>query len=147
MNLCGRNRQSARKSQANGFTLIQVLLVLLIASVFLLPVKSLSAGSSGAIQMEALRMLLAEEQMKAFVRKEVRRTEITASGVQTPDGGHAFVQDMACLPAEVYWNENGAPGKAATLRCTIQEEPWKLVIGLGSGRMHYEKESQRILSQ
>lgn len=136
-----RWRKEKREDLKNGFTLLQSLLVLLLTGVMMIPALNVSRSPSLSVFMETLSLRLVMEQSESFIYKEVRKVQIERTKLIASDQTFEFPRGIACEPYTLYWNENGNPGRAGTIRCHTNKETWKLVVGLGSGRIHYEKES------
>lgn len=136
-----RKERNEQQRSANGFTLLQNLLVLLLAGIMMIPALSAGSAPSLAVFMETLSLHLVMEQSESFIHKEIRKVQIERTRLVSQEKTIEFPTGIACEPFTLYWNENGNPGRAGTIHCTTKEETWKLVIGLGSGRIRYEKES------
>ena len=107
----------------------------------MIPALSSSHSPSLAVFMETLSLRLVMEQSQSYTRKEVRKVQIENRRLVTDDAVVDFPGGIVCEPLTLYWNENGNPSRAGTTHCSTGQDSWKLVVGLGSGRIHYEKDS------
>lgn len=130
----------ASTRRKNGFTLSEVLVGLLIASVLCLCSLPVSLQSE-VMQLEAIKQFIIDQQLKAIVLRERRTVEIHPQKVLSSEEELGFKDGLACTPVLLEYNAKGHPLKATSFQCSVKHETYKFIIQLGSGRIRYEKES------
>lgn len=123
---------------SNGFTLIEMLLVLLIVSVvsFGLYTKPVSSLYLFMRQLQSA-CILAQE--KAFVYKEVQKVYIESNTIYFNEESMDVPGSISCTPFSFHYNAKGNISRANTIICGDNNKTMKLVFQLGSGRVRIEK--------
>lgn len=122
----------------NGFTILEMLMVLLIVSVLAL-VTSSKPSSSLYIFMKQVQSLCICAQQKAYVNSTKIQVDMNES-FWVDSMEYPIPKDIVCETDSFYYNEKGNISKANTLRCHNAKEKMKLVFQLGTGRVRLEKE-------
>lgn len=123
---------------ANGFTLAESLLVLLICTItaVLSPFPGQKAELS--LFMRQMKTRLEALQMQAFSQKEILSAQVLENRMIVNGQTVLFPSGTACTPARIYFNEKGNVAGAGSLTCTFQNKSQKLVWQLGQGRMRID---------
>lgn len=115
----------------NGFTLVEMLVVLLIVSMLGFGLST-KMHSSLYVFMKNLQTLCITAQEKAYV-------EIDDS-IYMDDVEYKIPHDIACDHVSFYYNAKGNMSKAMSLHCQNASSQMKLVFQVGAGRVRLEKE-------
>lgn len=121
----------------NGFTLIEMILVLFIVSILLLLFPMMRLKSSGVLRMqvEALRYQFIKAQSDALHNKIT--VSISCDGTTCViDETIVELSNMMRCYGSVKFNENGNASRATTFTCEVGSSQKALVVQLGSGRMY-----------
>ncbi|MCI9292794.1 MAG: prepilin-type N-terminal cleavage/methylation domain-containing protein [Erysipelotrichaceae bacterium] len=118
----------------NGFTLIEMLVVLLMMCILLLWLPKLAKHPHAMhYHMEALRYRLIEIQEQAQTEKKVHKVTFHSTSMRNNDRQmHLPIQ----CNGTIVFHENGNVDQAKTITCTYQGVRGELVILLGNGRMY-----------
>lgn len=122
----------------NGFTLIEVLLVLFVISMLMLIFPMLLPQKSVQFSYE-LHTLKAMIQMTQLLALEEHRSQsivISSSYAENEIEFTSFVSGMSCTPTVVSFAANGKVTHAQTIRCYLFGKEKQIVIELGSGCMY-----------
>lgn len=129
--------QTVRQKHDNGFTMVEMLVVLLIFICILALMPMMKGGKHTMyMKMEALRERLLYIQGRAMrefkdIRVEFQDTNMICENL-------SIDINMRC-EGFVVFHANGNVDKAKTLHCSDQKQKSELVIQLGSGRMYVKK--------
>lgn len=126
-----------KRMRNNGFTMIEMLLVLLIMCILLLWMPKLANHPHTMhYHMEALRYRLLEIQEQAQTEKIVHTVTFHSTSMRDNDKQmHIPIQ----CSGTIVFHENGNVDQAKTITCSYQGEIGKLVILLGNGRMYVQQ--------
>lgn len=119
----------------NGFTLLEMLVVLLIVSILSFGFST-QMNTSLYLFMKKAQTLSITAQEKAYVEHQ----RIDMSVDSKIDIEYYIPKDIVCDPVSFYYNSKGNISKALTLRCQNANSKMKLVYQLGTGRVRLEKE-------
>lgn len=120
---------------ADGFTLVEMLVVLLLLSLCMMifPLTQIHKSAVLQMQMETMRRELLSLQVKAIHEK--RRIEIEFIGEMMKCEERNINLHMRCQ-GRLSFNASGNVNHAMSIPCQLDGESAKLVIQLGSGRMY-----------
>lgn len=122
----------------NGFTLLEMLLVLFIVSSGVTLGASIHQPEGLQPVMKQLMMILETEQETAIMTRTRRSVRIEEHAISTSEERLSFPDGIACSPFEISFTPRGTVSKAGTIYCSSTSHQAKLVIQLGMGRMRYE---------
>lgn len=122
----------------NGFTLIEMLVVLLIVSMLGFGLST-KMHCSLYVFMKNLQTLCITAQEKAYVKHRKVYVEIGDS-IYMDDVEYKIPHDIACDHVSFYYNAKGNMSKAMSLHCQNASSQMKLVFQVGAGRVRLEKE-------
>ena len=122
----------------NGFTLVEMLVVLLIVSMLGFGLST-KIHSSLYVFMKNLQTLCITAQEKAYVKHRKVYVEIDDS-IYMDDVEYKIPHDIACDHVSFYYNAKGNMSKAMSLHCQNASSQMKLVFQVGAGRVRLEKE-------
>ncbi|WP_300965389.1 prepilin-type N-terminal cleavage/methylation domain-containing protein [Faecalibaculum rodentium] len=118
----------------NGFTIVEMMLVLLMVSVLALFTASVKPVPL-VVFMKTLESSILEQQVKAYAMNEERHLEITGNALRTEDGETGFPSGTVCTPFSWHYTGNGTISQGGTVNCTNGEEDHSLVFRIGAGRV------------
>lgn len=120
----------------NGFTLIEMLIVLLIISICVLvfPVVQQRKQLMFRYQMLTFKQHLLQAQTKAMETRKIVNVDIQANGYQIDDVYYAW-DNMSCQRTSLQYYPQGSVSQAKTIHCSCERNDLQLVIQLGSGQM------------
>lgn len=118
----------------NGFTILEMMLVLLIVSLLAMTGVT-SRGISLDLFMKELESRVLEEQIKAYALGSSRELAITSGSLVTPEGEHRFPSQIACSVFQWHYTPSGTISRGGTVTCTDGNRTEKLVFRLGVGRV------------
>ena len=122
----------------NGFTLLEMLVVLLIVSILSFGLST-RTHTSLYLFMKKIQTQCITAQEIAYV--EHRRVDVSVgSKIVIDDTEYRIDKDIVCEPISFYYNAKGNISKALTLRCQNANAKMKLIYQLGTGRVRLEKE-------
>lgn len=130
----------ARQRFTNGgYTLIEMLLVLTLLSVFLLLVPFHHAQRKTLLytEMEALRQHVLQAQSEAILTHR-RITVQSDTAIYIQNKRILRHSKLSCARQSFHFNAQGNVSKACTLHCQMDGKQASLVIELGSGRMYVQ---------
>lgn len=121
----------------NGFTLLEMLLVLCVLSVFL-SIVPLANRHRGLLKWESekIKDILIAEQWKAQQDKEIREIAIQNNTVTTQATTYILNPSITCEPKDVVFNENGNVTLADTITCFSADRKKEVVITLGKASIY-----------
>lgn len=124
----------AKLSCANGFTLLEMVLVMLVVSV--VGITAVPPSSSGfSLFMTELENRIVAEQVKAYNGQCRRTLSITGHSLITESGTFSFPDGYGCTPFDWHYNASGSISTAGTVSCTGDGTSKDLVFRLGAGRI------------
>ena len=122
----------------NGFTLVEMLMVILIVSLFMVSVISIRPINSLSIFMEKMMSYCVLTQEKAYVEKKRLSVDIQRTYAQFDDIVFQYPKMIVCEPNHFFYNGKGNISKPDTIICRKQNQEKKLIFQLGSGRVRVE---------
>lgn len=122
----------------NGFTLVEMLVVLLIVSMLGFGL-SFRMHSSLYVFMKRLQTLCITAQEKAYVQHKKVYVELNDK-IYVDEVEYLIPQDIVCDSVSFYYNAKGNMSKAMSLHCQNASSQMKLVFQVGAGRVRLEKE-------
>lgn len=127
----------AKRSRANGFTLSETLVVLLV--VFVLAHMVLLPGrNSDMLYVHTLKEACVEAQMKAFSQKRTVDVRFNVNEAHIDGVVYDYPHDMVCTPLSFSYTPNGMITKGGSLTCTNEKETKRIVFQIGMGRVRIE---------
>ncbi|MDD7281380.1 competence type IV pilus minor pilin ComGD [Floccifex sp.] len=120
----------------NGFTIVEMLFVLLIVCMFSIPIQK--PKSSLTMFMKQMMAYSITMQQKAFETKQEVNVTINKHNALFDEYSVDYPSNISCTPVSFHYNENGNISKALTLSCYEENKQMKLIYQLGSGRVRYE---------
>lgn len=126
----------------NGFTVVEVLFVLLIMSMLTGIFAFSSARRPQAFFARSLLRELESEQYQALFLRTKRSIRIEQDRLITEDRVQRFDSGNVCEPMTFSFNAKGSISKGGTLRCASQGSIFSIVMQLGTGRMRIESDSR-----
>lgn len=122
----------------NGFTLVEMLIVLFIVSMLGFGL-SFRMHSSLYVFMKRLQTLCITAQEKAYVQHKKVYVELNDK-IYVDEVEYLIPQDIVCDSVSFYYNAKGNMSKAMSLHCQNASSQMKLVFQVGAGRVRLEKE-------
>lgn len=123
---------------ADGFTMIEMLLVLGILSTFVLLMPIAKEPISLHIHMQRMKEQLLSLQTHAILNKKTMNAQINTTQMICGNETFTYAKGIVCDPSQVSFNALGNVNQARTIHCFANRRKMKLVIQLGSGRMRIE---------
>ena len=120
----------------NGYTLMEMLVVLLIVTLFSIPV-SLQKDHL-ILFMKKMKMYSIAVQCNAFQLKEVKTIRIGNKEALFDDKLFHYPDTISCSSVTFHYNENGNISQALSYTCKDSSHKMKMIYQLGSGRVRYE---------
>lgn len=124
--------------ESNGFTLIEMLLVLLIVSVVSFGVYA-KPEASLYLFMRQLQSCCILAQEKAYIFKKIQPVYSESNFIYFNEEELEIPNSISCTPFSFHYNEKGNISKAHSITCSNHNKSMKLVFQLGSGRVRLEK--------
>lgn len=122
----------------NGFTLVEMLIVLFIVSMLGFGL-SFRMHSSLHVFMKRLQTLCITAQEKAYVDHKKVYVKLNDK-VYVDEVEYLIPNDIVCDSVSFYYNAKGNMSKALSLHCQNASSQMKLVFQVGAGRVRLEKE-------
>lgn len=122
----------------NGFTMLEMMIVLLIVSILSFGLYS-KMQSSLYVFMKQVQTLCITAQQKAYVQRRKVYVHIQDS-IQVDETEYFIPKDIACDSVDFYYNAKGNMSKAFSFHCSNASTKMKLVFQVGAGRVRLEKE-------
>ena len=122
----------------NGFTLVEMLVVLLIVSMLGFGL-SFRMHSSLYVFMKRLQTLCITAQEKAYVDHKKVYVKLNDK-IYVDEVEYLIPNDIVCDSVSFYYNAKGNMSKAMSLHCQNASSQMKLVFQVGAGRVRLEKE-------
>lgn len=126
--------ESPGRKTANGFTIGEMLLVLLTAGILAMLTTSIRQVPL-EIFMAELQNRILKEQVIAYATGSSRKLEITGDALQTENGVLHFPENVACTPFQWHYTQNGTISTAGTVTCMQGDDSHQLVFRIGAGRV------------
>lgn len=127
-----------KRVYSNGFTMVEVLLVLLIVLVLSLASVQVRTVDSLSVFMEKMMAKCVLLQEEAFITKETKYVQIMAHGTYFDDEYFEYPSSISCSSISFFYNAKGNISMANTLTCSNTNSKRKLIFQLGSGRVRLE---------
>lgn len=125
----------AKQSTANGFTLKEMLIVLLILC--MLSRVSIPRYDPLSLGMKKIQEACLQAQMQAYITKTKVPIEISRSEAYFGQLWMKFDQ-FVCEPYAFHYNEKGNISKGGRLFCSAGQNQKSIVFQIGMGRMRIE---------
>ena len=122
----------------NGFTLVEMLIVLFIVSMLGFGL-SFRMHSSLYVFMKNLQTLCITAQEKAYVEHKKVYVKLNDK-IYVDEVEYLIPNDIVCDSISFYYNAKGNMSKALSLHCQNASSQMKLVFQVGAGRVRLEKE-------
>lgn len=122
----------------NGFTLVEMLIVLFIVSMLGFGL-SFRMHSSLYVFMKRLQTLCITAQEKAYVEHKKVYVKLNDK-IYVDEVEYLIPNDIVCDSVSFYYNAKGNMSKALSLHCQNASSQMKLVFQVGAGRVRLEKE-------
>ena len=122
----------------NGFTFVEMMIVLLIVSILSLGLYS-KMHTSLYVFMKQVQTLCITAQQKAYVERRKVYVSIQDS-ILVDEVEYRIPKDIACDSVSFYYNAKGNMSKAFSFHCSNTNTKMKLVFQVGAGRVRLEKE-------
>ena len=122
----------------NGFTLVEMLIVLFIVSKLGFGL-SFHMHSSLYVFMKNLQTLCITAQEKAYVDHKKVYVKLNDK-IYVDEVEYLIANDIVCDSVSFYYNAKGNMSKALSLHCQNASSQMKLVFQVGAGRARLEKE-------
>lgn len=129
-----------KRPYANGFTLIEMLFVLLIGSIIVLLITKVSNYQSILLRydMEIMKEKIIETQADAVIHNEKSFVRIQPTYMQYNNQVMYFHSDVICTPYTFHFNEKGSISNAGSFTCSAKNTSMKMIMQLGTGRIRIE---------
>lgn len=121
----------------NAFSMLEMLLVLLIVSIFSMSFVMPKDNLTLFMQQLMQESILCQE--RAFLEKRRVDVHFDASFAQFDDHKISYPSHISCSVVNFYYNSKGNVSKASTIRCTDGNQKKKLIFQLGSGRVRIDE--------
>lgn len=123
----------------NGFTLLEMLIVLLIVSILLKSITLPTKNESLSLFSRNLLLNIQTEQFKAFESRQNRQFVIERNYYQTLKEKVNYPASITCTPQVLLFTSKGNISKGGTVVCNQGAKQVRLVfqIGTGKGRIDY----------
>ena len=122
----------------NGFTLVEMLIVLFIVSMLGFGL-SFRMHSSLYVFMKNLQTLCITAQEKAYVEHKKVYVNLNDK-IYVDEVEYLIPHDIVCDSVSFYYNAKGNMSKAMSVHCQNASSQMKLVFQVGAGRVRLEKE-------
>lgn len=123
----------------NGFTILEMMIVLLIISVSTIGIQAHSYHPSLSIFMKKMMSYSIALQEQAYIHKEEKQVSIGHSYAMFEDTMLEYPNGIACDVLSFHYNEKGNISRANTVTCYQGNETMSLIYQLGTGRVRIEK--------
>ncbi len=126
-----------KQKHNNGFTLIEMMIVLLIISILSLSYQP-RLDYSLSMFMEKVKICCINSQQLAFIEKKDIYVTFSKHSLIYGDEEFIFPDGIVCDEKTFHYNSNGNISTAQTIHCSNQHKEKKLVFQLGMGRIRIE---------
>lgn len=127
-----------QKLNKNGYTLVEMLIVLSIVLIFSTLLLTNHHFSNLKIQMLQMKEIILQQQIAARDQRNHTQIEIKHDKL-IYDNKQFIFSDIVCEENTIRFNGSGNIAKAATICCHEKNQQLCLVLQLGSGRCSLEK--------
>ncbi len=118
----------------NGFTMLEVLLVLLIVGLLIHCFGGIRAPDRLNLFARNLLGEIQIEQYQALYHRQSRQIAVETDHIETEDRRVAYPKSITCEAQVIRFNEKGNISKGGTVRCQQGDRQARLVFQLGAGR-------------
>ncbi|WP_221248059.1 prepilin-type N-terminal cleavage/methylation domain-containing protein [Catenisphaera adipataccumulans] len=125
---------------SNGFTMVEMMLVMLLICVMGIGIKATQFHSSQSVLVKALSSQAIVMQEQAYAYKESRAVEIKEHEAIFDQKVMTYPPDIVCTPFAFHYNAAGNISQGGTVTCHSGNQTMRLVFQLGSGRVRIENE-------
>lgn len=122
----------------NGFSILEVLVIMLIICVFTFQFSTMLVSPSLPIFMEKMMQLSTMAQEKAFIEKEKKEVEIHENWAKFDDTILSYPSQISCSSTSFHYNAKGNINKGGSITCQENGTEKKLIFQIGSGRVRLE---------
>ena len=126
----------AREWHSNGYTLIEMLFVMMILLIFSIPMSIMKPSLE--LFMKRLLFYSVSMQEKAFAEKREVDIEIDKEEATFDLFLFRYPNGITCTPISFHYNAKGNVSNAFHVTCSNAKDTKKLVVQLGSGRIRVE---------
>lgn len=123
---------------ANGFSLAETLLVLLMACILMVLVPGKQRQIPLDLFMEELESEICSVQALSFARKESQEIGIQERKAILPAKTVSYPDSVSCTPFSFGFNARGNITKGGSVTCTNGQVQQKMVFQIGAGRIRHE---------
>lgn len=119
-----------------GFTLIEMLLVLMMMSIFIL-LSPLLSYSHGTLSYEIYRIadIINSARNSALMEKRIVTVKVENTYMEVGNKHFDFAQGIVCTPLTFHFNQKGNINMANTINCSNTNNQKEIVLHLGSGHL------------
>ncbi len=128
-----------KKSEPNGFTVAEALLVLLIACVLMVPVTSRAEKPHLDLFMEELVNRVVSAQEFSYANKQAVSVEISERSARFMNTAEKYPDGIVCEPVRIEFSRKGNILKGGSTICTDGIQSQKLIFQIGTGRIRHEQ--------
>lgn len=123
--------------QSKGFTLIEMVIVLLIiSSLFVLTPSITSTATILHFEMNRMLDILKQVQWAAIQERKIIDVNIFKNKLIASEKVYDFDSRMTCDASPFHFNARGNVSQAQTITCYVNQKSKQLVIHLGSGNVY-----------
>ncbi len=134
-------KDGKRFGQRNGFTVMEILIVLLVVGVMMSLGHGRTPAASLNLFMKQLESAVLSEQFAAFESREKREVQINRSSFQGKETRFTYPGGITCSPLNLSYNARGNIAKAGSVNCSDGHHRAKMVFQIGAGRVRVERGS------
>ncbi len=134
-------KDGKRHGQRNGFTVVEILIVLLVMGVMMSLGYARIPAASLNLFMKQLESAILSEQFAAFESREKREIQINRSSFQGNEMQFTYPRGITCSPLNLSYNARGNIAKAGSVNCSDGHHRSKMVFQIGAGRVRIEPTS------
>lgn len=131
-------KQSITK-KPNGFTILEMMIVVLIVSVLLHALASAPRPDHLGLFSRQLLLTIQSEQFKAFESRQSRQIVIDKHAYETIEKRVEYPSSISCTPQVLLFTNKGNIAKGGSITCSQGSKRVRLVfqLGTGKGRIDY----------
>lgn len=120
-----------------GFTLLEMILVISIISVFMLLMPTMFKGYS-FLKWDVLKIkeTITEAKIRAVTTKEKQHIEINNHHLSYNGKTYFFAKGVVCDSCDIDFNQAGNVDMGRTITCTYLDEIKKIVVTLGNSSVY-----------
>lgn len=131
-------RPPIKPQRKNGFTMLEMLVVMLIVVILASSLRASRPGTSLGLFARNLLNTIQIEQFQALANRETRTVAIDARALNTPTSYQKYPSTISCTQQVVTFNANGNITKGGSVTCRQYDQSIRLVFQIGSGRGRIE---------